>query len=181
LPVVSYVDPDTVHNPTSGGVAPATWFSNLESNFRSITGRVGCSLTESAAQDVATPGTTTLTLGTVEWNNGMTTGAVANAITVPASYAGKYIVSATVQLTSVPSGANSVIIDVLNNGGVIFREIAARTSATGGTQAIGCTFPYILAVGDDLTLSTTMSTNITDGDTEVSQVLPTLAAVWLSA
>jgi len=181
MPVVTYVDPDTVHNPTSGGVAPATWFTNLESNFRSITGRVGCSLTEATAQDVATPGTTTLTLGAVEWNNGMTTGAVANAITVPASYAGKYFISATVQFATIPSGANSVIMDILNNGAGIHREIAARTSASGGVESIACTIPHILAVGDDLTLSVTMSTNLTDGDTEPSQVRPTLAAVWLSA
>ena len=181
MPVVSFTVLDTVYNPSSGGVAPATWFTTIEANFRSITGRVGCSLTESAAQDVATPGTTTLTLGTVEWNNGMTTGAVANAITVPASYAGKYLIAATVQFSTVPSGANSVIMDILNNGASIHREIAARTSASGGVESIACTIPHILAVGDDLTLSVTMSTNLTDGDTEPSQVRPTLAAVWLSA
>jgi hypothetical protein len=132
-------------------------------------------------QDVATPGTTTLTLGTVEWNNGMTT-STANTIKVPASYAGKYMISATFRLANTgPTGTNSTTMDVLLNGTSIYREYAARTGASGSSQGMGCTFVYVLAVNDLLTLSTTMSTNITDGDTEITQVLPTLAAVWLSA
>jgi hypothetical protein len=181
MPVVAFVDPDTVHNPSSGGIAPASWFTTLEADFRSITGRVGCSLTESGAQDVATPGTSTLTLGTVEWNNGMTT-STANTIKVPASYAGKYMISATFRIVNTgPTAANSTILDVMLNGTSIYREYAARSGASGSSQGMGCSFPYPLAVNDLLTLSTTASADITDADTEVSQIFTTLAAVWLSA
>jgi hypothetical protein len=181
MPVVTYVDPDSIHNPSSGGVAPATWFTTVEADFRSITGRVGCSLTASSNQSVTAPGTTTITLGTVQWNNGMTTGAVANAITVPTSYAGKYMISATMRLTHVPSGSNFVTLDVLNNGAGIFREYADRVGAAGGVQAFACQFPFALIVGDDLTLSTTMSANTSTGSTNTSVAYVTLAAVWLSA
>jgi hypothetical protein len=44
---------------------------------------------------------------------------------------------------------------------------------------MACSFPYTLAVNDLLTLSTFSSASITDTDTAVSQIWPTLAAVWL--
>lgn len=179
MPVVAYVDPVGVHDPAAN-VAPASWFTTHEANFRSIVGRVGASISEDTTQDVTTPGPTTILLGNVDWDNGMDT-SVANQLTVETGYAGKYLVSAGVRLDSVTSGANFIIMLVTVNGGTAHQDYARRVGATGALQSAAFTFVYDLAVGDDLALQvTTSATHPTDLDTVVSVSQPYLAAVWRS-
>lgn len=178
MPVVTYVDLDTVHNPSSGGVAPATWFTTIEADFRSITGRVSARIYNDTTEDFAIPGPTTILLPDTDWNNGMTVGS--NAITVPSSYAGKYLICGNLRVTSIPTGLNYVAMGVAVNGTVVVEEIPARSGASGSVDTISRTFVYALSVGDALTLQVT-TTGLSDADTELSTATPSLSAIWLSA
>jgi hypothetical protein len=174
---VTYVDPDTVHNPSSGTAAPAAWFTNLESNYRSITNRVSARIYQSTTQSVATPGPTTLTLASTDWNNGMTVGS--NAITVPASYAGKYWIVGNVRINAGFGVATYCAIGVAVNGTVVIEEISSKSTATGSIATCAVAFSYALAVSDALTLSVTSTA--TPLSTVVSTSVSALAAFWLSA
>lgn len=178
MPVVTFVDPDTVHNPAAN-VAPASWFTTIEADFRSIVGRVGASRSDNTAQDVSSPGTTTILLADVDWNNGMTT-STANTLIVPASYGGKYLIAAGLRIVSVPTGGNYVTTDVMVNGAIVHRCYARRSGASGTATAMSATFTISLAVADAITLSTEVSTNVSDADTELVATFPYIAAVWLS-
>jgi len=177
MPVQAYVDPDSIHNPASGGIAPATWFTTIEADFRSITGRVSARIYNDTTEDFAIPGPTTISLPDTDFNNGMTVGS--NAITVPASYAGKYLIVAGLRVTSIPSAANFVAIGVGVNGTEVIQEIPARSGATGSLNTFSRAFTYALAVADVLTLRVTTS-GVSDADTEVTVTMPSLAAFWLS-
>jgi hypothetical protein len=180
MPVVTFVDPDTVHNPSSGTAAPATWFTNLEANFRSITGRVGAKIYAATTEDFAIPGPTVITLGSTDFNNGMDV-SVGNTIKVPASYAGKYLVTACLRVVSVPSALNTCTMSIYLNGATTgIEEIASRSGATGSASTVSVSTTMVLAVADLLTLRVAAA-GMSDADTEVSVSLPSLSAFWLSA
>lgn len=181
MAVVTYVDPDSVHNPSSGTAAPATWFQTHEANFRSIIGRVAARIYSSVTQDFNPNTTTTLTLGSVDFNNGMTT-STANTIIVPSSYDGKYVLSGQARFTNTTAGAWTVTMNILVNGSSVFSESVGHGGSSGVYTTIAATTVYPLSVGDAVTLSvTTSATNPTDTDTEVAGSYPSLSAFWLSA
>jgi hypothetical protein len=180
MPVQAFVSLDTVHNPAAAGVPPASWFTTIEANFRSVIGRVGASISEDTTQDVTQPGPTQILLGNTDWNNGMTVGS--NQITVPASYAGKYLISAGLRLDSTTAGANFVLLQVSAAGVTAHQDYPRRSGSTGSTQSIALSFTIDLAVGNVIALyAQTGTPNPTDLDTFVTSSNPYLSAVWLSA
>lgn len=179
MPVVSFVDPIGVHDPASGTVAPATWFTTLEADFRSITGRVACKIYNDTAEDYALPGPTTLSLPDIDFNNGMTT-STANTIIVPASYAGKYILVASVRMITSPSALNTVGPTIAINGTDTFMEVASRSGASGSANTFCISATAVLAVADAITMRVTTQ-GLADGDTDISVSYPSLSAFWLSA
>lgn len=178
MPVVAYVDPDSVHNPAAAGVPPASWFTTIESDLRSITGVVSACIYNDTTEDFALPGPTVLSLPDTMWNNGMTV--ASNSITVPSSYGGKYDVCVGARVTSIPSALNTVALGVTVNGTVVVEEISSRSGASGFLDTISRTFGYLLAVGDVVRLSCTTQ-GLSDADTEVSISQPTIALYWRSA
>jgi len=180
LPVVTYVDPDSIHTPSSGGIAPASWFTTHESNFRSITGRVGCRIYRTASQSFGGgPFTATITLDTVDFNNGMTT-STANTIIVPASYAGKYLLNAGLRFTT-PNGAGSsdTSIEIRVNGTAVVAEKQPMATGTHDLSFAATTLQS-LSVADAITLVVTGSTP-GSASTVVTASYPSLSAIWLSA
>lgn len=181
IPVVAYVDPDTIHNPASGTVAPATWFTTHEANFRSIGGRVCCKIRSSADQALTFGATTTITLGTVEYNNGMTT-STANTIVVPASYAGKYLIGAQIRIDAAAPSANStLLVDVKVNGTSQHQDRIGIPAGIACDYAIGITFVYALAVADAITMTTTNTGFVANLSTTTANVAASLSAEWLNA
>jgi hypothetical protein len=179
MPVVAYADPSATHNPSSGGVAPASWFVLLEANERSIRGRVAARIYQPTTEDFAIPGPTVLTLGSTDFNNGMDV-SVANTIKIPASYGGKYFVLGSCRITTIPSALNTCQMAVAVNGTDTLMEIASRSSATGSSNTLSICAPLRLAVADLLTLRVTTQ-GLSDADTDVTVSHPSLAAFWRSA
>ena len=182
MPVVTYVDPDTVHNPASGTVAPASWFTTHEANFRSIVGRVSCKIRSSANQTLTGNGTDTITLGTVDHNNGMTT-STANTITVPSSYGGKYLIAAQLRADgTTPGVVGTFTVEVRVNGTAVHQD--RIHIASGGTMAFGSApcFVHALSVADAVTLVTvTTGFNLGSIATQTANAWCSLSCTWLSA
>jgi hypothetical protein len=185
MPVVTYVDPDSVHNPSSGGIAPASWFTTHEANFRSITGRVGCKIRNSTNQTLtANGGTQAVTLGTIEYNNGMTT-STANAIVVPTSYAGKYLISANCRIDFTTASIVTDVILVRVNGTTVHEEKVSQStgSPVSGVVTTACTFLYALSVADAVTLAVS-PVGHSGADSYIEQTtnaFASLSCIWLSA
>jgi hypothetical protein len=180
MPVVTFVDPDTVHNPASGTAAPASWFTTHEANFRSIEGRVCARIHNDTAEDFGPGATATISLPDTTYNNGMTVGS--NAITVPSSYGGKYLICATARTASTTAGAWTVSLNIVLNGTSIHQETNTHGAGSNVYVTMSTTTVYALAVGDAVTMTvTTSATNPTDTDTEVAEVYPSIALTWLSA
>ena len=49
-----YTDPQTIHNPATGTVAPATWGDILRENSEFLIDPPACSVTHSTTQSIAT-------------------------------------------------------------------------------------------------------------------------------
>jgi len=179
MPVVTYVDPDSIHTPSSGGIAPASWFTTHESNFRSITGRVACKIYASTTQDFNPSANSNITLGSVDFNNGMTT-STANTIIVPTSYGGKYLINANARLLNAEAGTWTVTLEIRVNGTAVLVE--QFISNSGNYTTIACSTVQSLAVADAITLAITTGGSFpSDSDTEVTGSYPSLSAFWLSA
>lgn len=179
MPVVTYVDPDSIHTPTSGGIAPATWFTTHEANFRSIVGRVACRIYASTTEDFNPSANQNITLGTVDFNNGMTT-STANTITVPTSYGGKYLLNGCARVVNVGLGGGFVRLEIRVNGTAVISELIDSNS--GAYTCVSTTTVQSLAVADAITLAiVTGGAFPTDSDTDLSLTFPSLSAFWLSA
>jgi hypothetical protein len=90
------------------------------------------------------------------------------------------MVTANCRITSIPSALNTVALGVTVNGTLVYEEIAARSGASGFLDTITRSFVYSLAVADAVRLSCTTQ-GLSDADTEVATMQPSLSLFWLSA
>ena len=180
MPVVTYVDPDSIHTPTSGGIAPASWFTTHEANFRSIVGRVACRIYASTTQDFNPADNKNITLGTVDFNNGMTT-STADTITVPTSYAGKYLLNGCARVVCGSGFSGGFVrLEIRVNGAAVIAQLIDSNS--GAYACVSTTTVQSLSVADAVTLALVNGPTFpTDADTDLSLTFPALSAFWLSA
>jgi hypothetical protein len=181
MTVSTYADPAGVHNPSPGGVAPATWFTQLNTNFLAIRNKPSAKIRASASQSLTSSSTTQVTMGTVVFDNSTLMTGTANSLTIPTNYGGVWLVSAQVRVDSTPSNAHNLLIQIGKNlAGTAYYEFVQRGTAAGSASTFSGTFLMQLAATDTIQIYITTSTNISAISTGIS-AQSALGAVWLSA
>lgn len=180
MPLQTYTDPVGVHDPASGTIAPASWFTTHESNFRSLRSRPGAAIRSNGSQAFTAGSSVQANMGTVVFDIGSFTG-TANQLTIPSGWAGKYLVCAQARVVTSATGGHYCVIEVQASGTSILRKTNNATSAGAvfdNTLSGGVV--YALAVADTLKIFVTPSTNATSPDSEVANVQISLQAMWLA-
>jgi hypothetical protein len=155
---VSFTDPQTVQNPTTGLVAPFGWGDAVNGDLNFLRGaKAGCHLT--SAVGTAAPGFLPWGTELYDVNGCHSTVTNTDRITVPTGWAGLWFVGCVL-------GAASDVFDasIAVNGttGIVL----SSSSAAGASEAMtGCQTIYPMAVGDYfsvyLTGVSTRSTGLT--------------------
>lgn len=140
---MGYVDPNTIHNPATSSVAPASWGDTVRDDLEWLVDRPGCAVYNSATQNVSTSSNTTLTAGSELYDLDSMHSTVTNTSRITATTAGKYRMNGVVEWDSDATGRREIYL--LVNGSTA-HVVSVAAAVSGGTQ----TFEKILtlAAGD---------------------------------
>jgi hypothetical protein len=139
-----YADPNTVHNPSTGAVAPASWGDNVRDNLDFFyTSKPRCRLYRSSTQSIADATETAVVWNAESWDNDTLHDLVTNPsrVTIQTSHGGVYRVAASVQLQSMTTGF--VYLTLWLNG------VGSGTLLARSTVGVSATFDPGLHVSCD--------------------------------
>jgi hypothetical protein len=137
---VSFVDPQTAQNPTTGLVAPFGWGDAVNGDLNFLRGaKAGCHLTSLVGSGVGF-----LPWGTELYDDNACHSTVSNTerITVPSGWAGLWFVGCTIAV------ASDVFDIAIALNGTTNLVITSSNAAGATSSMIGCQTIYPMAVGD---------------------------------
>jgi hypothetical protein len=147
-----FVDPNTVHNPTTGSVAPAAWGDVIRDDLMHLADPPQCSVRASTPQTIADNTLTILTAETESYDTDAMHSTITNTSRITAQTAGRYSVEACVNWatgTGFEDGEGATLLNFLVNGttGVNCAQLPAVNSDTFSTAMSGVR-SITLDVGD---------------------------------
>ena len=128
---MGYVDPNTIHNPATGTVAPASWGDTVRDDLEFLVDRPGCAVYNSATQNVSTSSNTTLTADSELYDLDSMHSTVTNTSRITATTAGKYRIGALVEWDSDATGRREVYLLV---NGTTVHTLTIGNAVAGMTQ-----------------------------------------------
>lgn len=142
-----YADLNTIHNPATGTVAPATWGDQVRANDEWHIDPPNVSVFHSTTQSLTTATTTTLSADSENYDNyAMHSTSINNSrLTAPTDTGGRYLCVATV--TFAANSTNARQLEFRTNGSTSFGSVRHAASSSGDTVITG-TRVVTLAVGD---------------------------------
>ena len=153
---MSYVDLNTIHNPTTGAVIPTAWGDQIRANQEFLIEPPACSITTIGEQDTVVLTATETTIGngyltSGNWaatanfdNDGMWAGGTSNQIDI--NTAGRYMVICTVQFDANAVGMRQIKFRV--NGTTPYESsLILSSGSTNSTVLTGIRW-MTLAVSD---------------------------------
>jgi hypothetical protein len=108
-----YVDPQTVHNPTTGGSPPASWGDTVRDNQQLFSTPPSVKAVRTAVQSLANNTTTALAFTAAdEWDTDSFHSTVTNntRVTIPSGLGGKYYLTANVQHGTGGTGGRQIVL-----------------------------------------------------------------------
>lgn len=144
---MAYVDPQSVHNPATGTVAPAAWGDTVRDDLEFLIDPPACSVFNSASVSVTSGTTFTIMLADSENfdNNGMHS-TVTNTSRVTAQTAGRYLCIATATYGAGTTGFRGLAF--LHQGTTKFGEVQISPAPAGIGTAITTSATRVLAVNE---------------------------------
>ncbi len=125
---MAYADLNTIHNPATGTVAPASWGDQVRDNLEFLVDPPTCSVSHSTTQTIATATVTTMSADTEAFDNDSMHSIATNTSRITIQTAGRYFIYGTV-LFSQNGAASFRRVSILHNG----------TTSYGGMQIVGST------------------------------------------
>jgi hypothetical protein len=168
---VTFIDPNTAQDPTTGLVAPFAWGDDVDASFNFLRGaKVGCRL--SSVVGTAIGGSTVMPWATEVFDVGGCHDNVTNnsRITVPASWGGLWFVGANLCATA----GGIILVEIALNGTSRPAGQASNPDGTVDTDTHVETI-LVLVAGDYVELWATGAGNRSTGDTS------TFYAQWLAS
>lgn len=166
--MASYVDLSTIHDPSTGAVAPATWGDQIRENFEFFVAPPSARGYYSSTQSVSHATPTFLTTNTESWD---THGALSSGIfTAPVT--GKYLLNAVVEWQQDSTGMRGV--EFVVNGSQVVRVFYAQGGSTA-VQARGSgSMIYSLSAGHYVQVRTYQNSG-----SSLNTQLNEFSAVWV--
>lgn len=145
-----YVDPNTVHNPTTGAVAPAAWGDVIRDDLEALADPPQCSVRSTVAQAISTNTLTVLTANTEFYDTDAMHSTISNTSRITANTAGRYSAEACINWQAINLADIPLLLNFLVNGttGLNVAQIAALHRSDGFTTAISGIRSISLAVGE---------------------------------
>jgi hypothetical protein len=148
---VAYVDPQTVHNPTTGTVIPASWGDTVRDCLEFLIDPPSCSVSASGAQSVGTGADTALTADTEQYDNDSMHSTSSNTSRITITTAGRYLFTANVSYAS--SASTRVLTrfkHTLAGGATSTTYACDSRAAIGGAtpDQVSITRSFVMAAGD---------------------------------
>lgn len=144
-----YVDLNTIHNPATGTVPPATWGDQVRDNDEFLVDPPACSVMHSTTQTTVHNTLKILNADTENFDNNAMHSTVTNNSRITIQSAGRYIIGACMAwgISSVP--ANAHLMQFLVNGSTSY-DISQTLSIGDGSRAFvqGGTRTLVLAASD---------------------------------
>lgn len=142
---MAYVDPNTIHNPATGTVAPATWGDVLRDDLEFLISPPACSVYDTTGQTLTTATSTVINHGSENYDNDAMHSTVSNTSRITAQTAGRYLFIVTVEFAANATGLRQVFF-YKNN---VSTGVGSRQNATTTFNAIfQASATIILAAGD---------------------------------
>ncbi len=110
-----YVDLNTIHNPATGTVAPATWGDGVRDNFEFLIDPPACSVFASSAELVPNATPYKLAAPSENFDNNAMHSTVTNNSRITAQTAGRYLLTATVTPAVSSAGTYRSVHFIVNN------------------------------------------------------------------
>ena len=134
---MSYVDLQTIHNPATGNVAPASWGDQVRDNFEALAEPPSCRVYHSAQQLLTHATWTTLLANTESWDSASMHSTSSNTSRIAVPSAGIYLFNATAEFGDHPTGMRW--LRFLINGSATQPFFAAAVTAYTGARGSGFT------------------------------------------
>lgn len=135
-----FVDPNTIHNPATGTVAPATWGDTIRDDLVFLNDVPTCSAFNNTTQTLNTGVTTVMTANSERWDNDAMHSTVTNTSRITIQTEGRYSVASTVKFDAHATGVRGV--DFLVNGTTAY-EAAGSTAVGAGVAEVLTSQRYI--------------------------------------
>ena len=144
-----YVDPQTVHNPTTGTSPPASWGDTVRDNQQLFSAPPSVKAVRTAVQSLAHNSYTALAFNAADaWDTDSFHSTTSNntRVTIPSGLGGKYHLIASVTFAA---GADSTrLVQVRLNGATVIGLLQATNGAAVGAFGASVPIMYQLAAGD---------------------------------
>lgn len=135
---MGYADPNSIHNPATGTVAPAAWGDQLRDNDVFFANPPTCRVYNSANESINNATDTALTFNSERFDTDTIHSTVSNTSRLTATTAGKYLIFGHAQFAPNATGTRKVFIrlngttnlgtiEVPNNGGAANVELPITT------------------------------------------------------
>jgi hypothetical protein len=144
-----YVDLNTIHNPATGTVPPATWGDQVRDNLEFLIDPPATSVTHSAQETTVHNTIKTLAADTENFDNNAMHSTVTNNSRITIQTAGRYIFGASISWVASAVGPNAHLVRFLVNGTDNY-DISQHLSIGDGARALvqSGTRTLTLAVSD---------------------------------
>jgi hypothetical protein len=140
-----YVDPNTVHNPATGTVAPAAWGDTIRDDLEFLIDPPCCSVKASSAQSLTNGVTTALNAATENFDNNAMHSTVTNNSRITIQTAGRYLAIALVRYAA--NGNNSRTLSFFTNG-TVNHDLTNGLAANNGDTFWSGSKSFVFAVSD---------------------------------
>lgn len=141
-----YVDLNTIHNPATGTVAPATWGDQVRDNDEFLIDPPACSVFNSANQLLTSATATVLDADSENFDNDAMHSTVTNNSRVTATTAGRYLCIATVSFAA--NGTGQREIRFRTNGTTTFNGVTLPNAGGSDTWRCSATRQITLAASE---------------------------------
>lgn len=142
-----YVDPNTVHNPATGTVAPAAWGDTIRDDLEFLIDPPACSVFNSSSVVVASATSAFLAANSENFDNDAMHSTVSLTSRITGQTAGRYLFTVSLQYSD-PGGATGNRWASLRVNGTTTFENMLVPAAVGNSTIVTATKHLVLAAGD---------------------------------
>lgn len=144
---MAYIDPNTIHNPATGTVAPAAWGDVIRDDLEFLVDPPTCSVFDSTGNTVADNTVTTVSADSENFDNDAMHSTVTNNSRITVQTAGRYEFYARVNFSADITDGRRVI-QLRKNGTTTTTVLSTRAVIDGSSQTLSGSMKIVMAAAD---------------------------------
>lgn len=147
---MGFVDPDTVHNPASGAVAPAAWGDTVNADLNYFNDPPRCKVYRSAVYGIVTATDTMVPWNAEEWDTDTMHSTSSNTTRLVATTAGRYHVQCRIVFAANATATVGRRLKLWLNGnaGTLCDADIVELPSSGAFTRLFCSTTVQMAAGD---------------------------------